>query len=138
MSDQAGQNDSPIGGSFWQKYSLIIHILFKLCMPILIFSPVQIIMRHPLYKDGFHIQTVTYASNTKVSREIFNITLIYWSCEPMYWYQLPMFNKNMPHDDAWIRSGVVLNLIQKGFYLGFLQLRLSHNSPLLTSIIFVL
>ena len=73
-----------------------------------------------IYKDGFHIQTVTYASNTKVSREIFNITLIYWSCEPMYWYQLPMFNINMPDDDARIRSGVVLNLIQKGSGLGFL------------------
>ena len=51
-----------------------------------------------LRTNFIYIQTVTYASNTKVSREIFNITLIYWSCEPMYWYQLPMFNINMPHD----------------------------------------
>ena len=78
----------------------------------------------PLYirirMDFIYVQTVTYASNTKVSWEIFNITLIYWSCEPMYWYQLPMFNINMPDDDARIRSGVVLNLIQKGSGLGFL------------------
>ena len=26
------QNDSPIGGSFWQKDSLITHILFELCL----------------------------------------------------------------------------------------------------------
>ena len=35
------QNDYLIRGSFWQKDSLITHILFDLAMPILIFSPVQ-------------------------------------------------------------------------------------------------
>ena len=39
MSNQAVQNDSPIGGSFWQKDSLITHILFELWL-IMIFSPV--------------------------------------------------------------------------------------------------
>jgi hypothetical protein len=33
--------DSPIRKSFWQNF-------FELPMPILLFSPVQIIMRHPL------------------------------------------------------------------------------------------
>ena len=40
MSDQAVifQNYFSIGGSFWQKDSLINHILFELRMPITIFS----------------------------------------------------------------------------------------------------
>ena len=33
------QNNSPMRGSFWQKDSLITHILFEL-QPIIIFSPV--------------------------------------------------------------------------------------------------
>ena len=37
-----------MGKSFWQKDSLITHILFELGMPILIFSPVYLLMRHPL------------------------------------------------------------------------------------------
>ena len=47
-------NDFPIRGEFWQNNSFITHILFELCrdpaMPILIFSPVQIIITHPLVK----------------------------------------------------------------------------------------
>ena len=35
------QNDSLQGGSFWQKDSLITHILFELGMPNMIFSPVN-------------------------------------------------------------------------------------------------
>ena len=42
------QNDCPIRGEFWQNNSFITHILFELHMPILIISPVQIIMGHPL------------------------------------------------------------------------------------------
>ena len=33
--------------SFWQKDSLITHILFELCMLILILSSVYFLMRHP-------------------------------------------------------------------------------------------
>ena len=46
-----GQNDPLIGQAFWQNTSLVIHST----MPILIFSPVQIIMGHPLpmqYKNS--------------------------------------------------------------------------------------
>ena len=42
------QNDPPIGESFWKNTSLVTPILFELGMPILIFSPVQMIMGHPL------------------------------------------------------------------------------------------
>mgnify|MGYP006863858333 CR=1 FL=1 len=42
------QNDSPIGGSFLQKDSLFTHMYTFWTMPILISSPVQMIMGHPL------------------------------------------------------------------------------------------
>ena len=42
------QNDSPMGGSFWQKDSLITLILFELCMSILVFIPVANLMHHTL------------------------------------------------------------------------------------------
>ena len=41
------QNDSPIGGSFWQKDSLIT---FR-TMPIMIFSPIANLMHHPSRKQ---------------------------------------------------------------------------------------
>ena len=47
------QNDPPIGELFWQKASLITHTLFELCLRILIFSPVKIIMRQPLYLSRY-------------------------------------------------------------------------------------
>ena len=50
-----------MGGSIWQKDSLITHILFEPGMPILIFSPVQIIMGHPLllFKENVNTYSVT-------------------------------------------------------------------------------
>ena len=42
------QNFPLTGQSFWQNNSFITHILFELHMSILIFSPVQIIIIHPL------------------------------------------------------------------------------------------
>ena len=42
------QNDSPIRKSFWQKDSLITHILFELWL-IMIFSPVPNFGQHPLH-----------------------------------------------------------------------------------------
>ena len=44
------QNDSPMGGPFWQKDSLITYILFAL-LPILVFSPVANLMHHPLTQN---------------------------------------------------------------------------------------
>ena len=46
----------PVGESFWQKDSLITHILFE-HMPIMIYSPVANLMHHPLvvilgFKNG--------------------------------------------------------------------------------------
>ena len=41
------QNDFPMGGSFWQKDSLTTHILFELCL-VMILSPVSNLMHHPL------------------------------------------------------------------------------------------
>ena len=42
------QNDSTIKRSFWQKDSLVTHILFELHMPIMIFCPVVKFGHHPL------------------------------------------------------------------------------------------
>ena len=53
------QNDPPIGESFWQNTSLVTHILFELHMPILIFSPVQIIMRHHLLRKKLLAPTIS-------------------------------------------------------------------------------
>ena len=41
------QNDSSIGGSFWQKDSLITFMIFELCL-FMIFSPVANFGHHPL------------------------------------------------------------------------------------------
>ena len=51
------QNVSPMGGSFWQKDSLITHILFDLWL-ILIFSPVTIFAQQSLCnkKSTIYIQ----------------------------------------------------------------------------------
>jgi hypothetical protein len=45
------QNDSPIRRSFWQKDSLITHILFELWL-IMIFSPMANFGHHPLVLGG--------------------------------------------------------------------------------------
>ena len=43
------QNDSPMGGSFWQKDSLITYILFELCL-FWYLSPVANLMHHSLVR----------------------------------------------------------------------------------------
>ena len=45
------QNDSPMGGSFWQKDSLITYILFELCL-FWYLSPVANLMHHSLGMKG--------------------------------------------------------------------------------------
>ena len=66
------QNDPPIGGSFWQKNSLITIMLFELCL-FMIFSPVANLMHHPLvgmyliaFKKSliFFMEKLLFVSNT--------------------------------------------------------------------------
>ena len=69
------RNESPIRGSFWQKDSLITHILFELAMPILIFSPVQIIMRHPLISDAKALQwKIPLSNSTQIHSVLWAVT----------------------------------------------------------------
>ena len=61
----------------------------------------------------------------RIQKSLGKFSILHWSIGLLSQcigtnYQLPMSNINMPDDDARIRSGVVLNLIQKGSCLGFL------------------
>ena len=59
------QNDSPIGGSFGQKDSLITDILFE-HMPIMISNQVANLMHHPLYLHIFQHNNI----KTKLLRNL--------------------------------------------------------------------
>jgi hypothetical protein len=56
------QNDSPMGGSFWQKDSLISFILFELCL-LKHFSPVSNLMHHPLVQQRRQQVLIVYCPN---------------------------------------------------------------------------
>jgi len=60
------QSDSPIGGSFWPKIILITHMYTFWITPLLIFSAVCLLMRHPLLQTYHYvfcfIATVMYLS----------------------------------------------------------------------------
>ena len=56
------QNDSPMGGSFWQKDSLITYILFELCL-FWYLSPVANFKHHSLSNHDFQPAFITFCEN---------------------------------------------------------------------------
>ena len=71
------QNDSHLGGSFWQKDSLITHILFELWL-IMIFSPVVNFAQQALCAPLLPAACI-FENNLFVFKEVSseNVVLIY-------------------------------------------------------------
>ena len=68
MNDQAGilPNDSPIGGSFWQKDSLITHILFELCL--FRYLAQSTYFRDTLYYECQFLRNPHFNGDSKIAR----------------------------------------------------------------------
>ena len=85
------QNDYPMGGSFWQKDSLITHILFELLM---IFSPILNLMLHSLWSKlnfnyylWFQNKLMVISEEHQILSEIFAIAVYF-----LFVNQMPLYS----------------------------------------------
>ena len=112
------QNYSPMGKSFWQKNSLVTHILFDLCLlPIMMLSPFANFGKQPLcssHKLCLFIKFLHSARTQWTPLKFFHIFVIISIVFIKPW-KLDSLTLNFPYCSShpiWIGSNVILTIIE--------------------------